>query len=173
MDNTDKQILEMLQNNARVSNAEIARQVGMVPSGVLDRIRRLEERGQVEGYLARINPKQVGLGLLAFIFVTTDEAPGETPSAEALAEVPEILEVHHIAGEDCYLAKVRVADTDALADLIKRKIGTIPSIRNTRTTIVLETLKETATLPLDGLTPDTRHPTPDTRHLTPDTRRPS
>jgi Lrp/AsnC family leucine-responsive transcriptional regulator len=148
MDEVDQQILELLQENARVSNAEIARQVGMVPSGVLDRIRRLEERGLIEGYRAKINPKKLGLGLLAFIFVVTDELPGETPSAEALAEIPEVLEVHHIAGEDCYVAKVRVADTDALADLIKHKIGGIAAVRNTRTTIVLETLKETARLPI-------------------------
>jgi Lrp/AsnC family leucine-responsive transcriptional regulator len=148
MDDIDRQILDMLQENARVSNAEIARQVGMVPSGVLDRIRRLEERGLIEGYRAKINAKQLGLGLLAFIFVVTDELPGETPSAEALALVPEVLEVHHIAGEDCYVAKVRVADTDALASLIKNKIGSISSVRNTRTTIVLETIKETAKLPI-------------------------
>ena len=155
MDEIDRQILDMLQENARISNSEIARQIGMVPSGVLDRIRRLEERGLIEGYRAKINPKKLGLGLLAFIFVTTDEQPGETPSAEALAEIPEVLEVHHIAGEDCYVAKVRVADTDQLADLIKTKIGSISSVRNTRTTIVLETLKETAKLPIRRQTSDT------------------
>lgn len=148
MDDVDRQILNMLQENARVSNAEIARQVGMVPSGVLDRIRRLEERGLIEGYRAKLNPKQVGLGLLAFIFVVTDEPVAQDSSATALSRIPEVLEVHHIAGEDCYVAKVRVADTEALGKLIKEKLGAIASIKNTRTTIVLETLKETARLPI-------------------------
>ena len=148
MDEVDQQILMMLQENARVSNAEIAREVGMVPSGVLDRIRRLEERGLVEGYAVRLNAKKAGLGLLAFIFVMSDEPFGEAPSAEALAALPEVLEVHHIAGEDCYLVKVRVADTQALAHLMKTKLAAIPYIKNTRTTIVLETLKESSQLPI-------------------------
>ena len=148
MDEIDQQILEMLQENARVSNSEIARQVGMVPSGVLDRIRRLEERGMIEGYTARICPKELGIGLLAYVFVTSDEPFGESPTADALAELPEVLEVHHIAGEDCYLAKVRVADTKALSDLMKYKLARIPHLTNTRTTVVLETLKETSKLPL-------------------------
>ena len=148
LDEIDQQIVAMLQDNARISNAEIGRQVGMVPSGVLDRIRRLEERGVLEGYRAKVNPTELGLGLLAFIFVVTDEPIGQTPSAEALAEIPEVLEVHHLAGEDCYVAKVRVSDTAALADLIKDKLGSIKSIKNTRTTIALETIKETAILPM-------------------------
>ena len=148
MDELDQQILTMLQENARVSNAEISREVGMVPSGVLDRIRRLEERGLVEGYTVTLNAKKAGLGLLAFIFVMSDEPFGEAPTAEALADLPEVLEVHHIAGEDCYLVKVRVADTNALAQLMKTKLAAVPYIKNTRTTIVLETLKETADLPL-------------------------
>jgi Lrp/AsnC family leucine-responsive transcriptional regulator len=148
MDEVDLQIIRMLQENARVSNTEIARQVGMVPSGVLDRIRRLEERGLIEGYRAKVDPKQVGLGLLAFIFVVTDEPIGQASSADELAAIPEVLEVHHIAGEDCYVAKIRVADTDALSKLIKEQLGAISSIKSTRTTIALETIKETARLPI-------------------------
>lgn len=150
MDNIDRQILTMLQQNARISNAEISRQVGMVPSGVLERIRKMEERGLLEGYTARVNAGQAGLRLLAFMFVRTDERAGVIASAKALANIPEVLEVHHIAGEDCYLAKVRVADTEALSELIKTKIGKISTITSTRTTIVLETVKETSNLPLDG-----------------------
>ncbi len=84
------------------------------------------------------------------MFVRTDERAGVVASAKALAKIPEVLEVHHIAGEDCYLAKVRVADTEALSQLIKTKIGKISTITSTRTTIVLETVKETSNLPLDA-----------------------
>lgn len=122
----------------------------MVPSGVLERIRKMEERGLLEGYTARVNAKQADLRLLAFMFVRTDERAGVVASAKALARIPEVLEVHHIAGEDCYLAKVRVADTEALSQLIKTKIGKISTITSTRTTIVLETVKETSNLPLDA-----------------------
>jgi len=149
MDDIDRQILTMLQENARISNAEISRHIGMVPSGVLERIRKMEERGLVEGYTARVNAKQAGLRLLAYMFVQTNERAGVVASAKALADIPEVLEVHHIAGEDCYLAKVRVADTEALSHLIKTKIADISTITSTRTTIVLETVKETSNLPLE------------------------
>ena len=150
MDDIDQEILTMLQENARISNAEISRQIGMVPSGVLERIRKMEERGILEGYSARVTAKMAGLRLLAFIFVRTEERVGEVEAAILLAQIPEVLEVHHIAGEDCYLAKVRVADTEALSDLIKTKISKIATISSTRTTIVLETVKETSHLPLDS-----------------------
>lgn len=148
LDSTDRQILVILQENARTSNAEIARQVGMAPSAVLERVRKLEERGVVEGYAAKVNPQAVGLALAAFLFVRAEERPAESETAELLAELPEVQEVHHVAGEDCFLVRVRVADTEALGRLLREEIGAIETVRSTRTTIVLGTVKETTALPL-------------------------
>jgi Lrp/AsnC family leucine-responsive transcriptional regulator len=148
IDRTDQTILQLLQENARISNAEIARRLEMAPSAVLERIRKLEARGVVRGYEASVSPTALGLGLLAFIFVRADEAVGSGEVGHALAAVPELLEVHHIAGEDCYLVKVRVADTDALGRLLRDRVGTIPRVRSTRTTIVLSTVKESSHLPI-------------------------
>jgi Lrp/AsnC family transcriptional regulator, leucine-responsive regulatory protein len=150
MDEIDRQIAMFLQDNARTSNAEIARQVGMAPSAVLERIRKLEARGILRGYEARLSPKALGLGLLAFVFVRTRESVGKLETGARLAELPEVQEVHQIAGEDCYLVKVRAADTEALGRLMREKFGAIPSVRSTRTTIVLTTMKESALLPVDG-----------------------
>jgi Lrp/AsnC family leucine-responsive transcriptional regulator len=150
IDVTDKQILSILQENARISNAEVARRVGLAPSAVFERIRKLEERGVIGGYSAQINPKAADLGLLAFIFVRSDESPGEEEAARALAAMPEVQEVHHVAGEDCFLVKVRARDTDALGAMLRERLKCIPSVRATRTTIVLDTIKESATLPLEG-----------------------
>src|SRR5262245_25497548 len=148
IDYIDLQILTILQENARTPNAEIARRVGLVPSAVLERIRKLEERNMIRGYGAQLNAKDLGLGLLAFIFVRTEETKGDDEAARQLAELPEVLEVHHIAGEDCFLVKVRAADTEELGQLLREKIATIKSVRSTRTTIVLRTAKETTGLPL-------------------------
>lgn len=148
LDEVDREILALLQENARISNAEIARTVGMAPSATLERLRKLEERGVVRGYEPRLDPAALGLGLIAFVFVRSDESPGALGTAEALAAVPEVQEVHHIAGEDCFLAKVRARDTADLARVLRERLGPIESIRATRTTIVLETVKETARLPL-------------------------
>ena len=148
IDGKDREILACLQQDARISNAEIARALGMAPSATLERLRKLEQRGIVTGYEARISPPAVGAGLLAFVFIKTEERVGESPAAEALAELPEVQELHHIAGEDCYLAKVRVADTEALGRLLREKLGGIGTVSSTRSTIVLNTFKETARLTL-------------------------
>lgn len=148
IDGIDIQIANILQHDARTSNAEIARKLGMAPSAIFERIRKLEARGIIQGYHAAIAPRAVDLGLLAFIFVRADERPGAGDAGHELARMPEVQEVHHIAGEDCYLVKVRVADTEALGHLLRERFGHIDCVRSTRTTIVLSTVKETALLPL-------------------------
>lgn len=148
-DTVDQKILLFLQEDARISNAEIARRLGMAASGIFERIRKLEERGVLQGYTALMDPAAVDLGLLAFVFVRTEDPVGGDATARALAKRPEIQEVHHVAGEDCYLVKVRVKDTQGLSTLMK-EIGAVKGVRSTRTTVVLESTKETSRLPLEG-----------------------
>lgn len=148
IDETDLRILAMLQANARVSNAEIARQVDLAPSATLERIRKLEARGLVLDYTAKIAPRPLGYGLLAFVFVRSDERVGDGTTGQQLAAIPEVQEVHHIAGEDCYLVKVRAADPEHLGKLLRESFGAVGPVRSTRTTIVLETIKEDSRLPL-------------------------
>lgn len=148
LDEIDIKILTILQKNARVSNAEVARQVKMAPSAILERIRKLEDRGIIQEYFARLNPRALGLGLLAFVNVRTDDRVSEVQTATLLAKIPEVLEVHHVAGEDCYLIKVRTVDAESLGRLLRNCFGAIPSVRSTRTTIVLETVKDTPHLPI-------------------------
>lgn len=147
LDATDTRILELLQADARMPNTEIAKEVDLVPSAVLERIRRLEKKGVIEGYAARVNPKALGQGLAAYIAVRSTERVGTAETARQIAKLPQVLEVHHVAGEDCLMVKVRCADTEALTRLLREGFGRIRSIESTRTTIVLETVKETSTLP--------------------------
>ncbi len=148
IDATDLEILRLLQTDARISNAEIARQVEMAPSAVFERLRKLESRGVIRGYEPRLDPVALGVGLAAFVLVRADERVGSGAVGERLAGVPQVQEVHHIAGEDCYLVKVRVENTEALGRLLRDGFGAIPEVRSTRTTIVLTTIKETGCLPL-------------------------
>lgn len=154
LDDTDRQIVAFLQSDARMANAEIARRLGMAPSAIFDRIRKLEERGIIDGYEARVNAKAIGLGLTAFVFVRGEDGPGDPKTGQLLARIPEVQEVHHVAGEDCYLVKVRVADTDSLGTLLRERIGAVKSVRSTRTTIVLGTVKESYRLPVGTAAPD-------------------
>ena len=151
IDDLDRRILSMLQTNARISNAEIARQVEMAPSAVLERVRKLEEKGVVREYVARLEPEALGLGLLAFIFVQTKTGTWQENTAEELAAMPQIEEVHHITGEDCFLVKVRVKDPKALGALLRDGIDEIKSVAGTRTTVVLESVKESSRICLEGV----------------------
>lgn len=149
MDAIDSRLLEMLQENARVSQADMARDVGLAPSAVLERLRKLESRGIVTGYAALLSPRAVGLGQLAFVAVrVSGTGEQEEQSGARLAAIPEVLEVHHVAGEDCYLLKVRTQDAQHLGTLLRQRLGRIPGVVSTRTTVVLETVKETVRLPI-------------------------
>ena len=147
LDTLDRAILAILQENARTANTEISRRVGLAPSAVLERIRKLERSGVIRGYEPRIDPHALDAGLVAFVFVHAEERIGGLEAGREIARLPEVQEVHQIAGEDCYLVKVRVASTEALGTLLREGIGTVKTIRSTRTTIVLSTLKEHAPIP--------------------------
>jgi Lrp/AsnC family transcriptional regulator, leucine-responsive regulatory protein len=148
IDEMDRRILSLLQQDARLSNAEIARRVGMAASATLDRLRKLEERGVIRGYEARVDARKLGLGLTAFIFIRAQNKHGEHDTGDRLRQHPNVLEVHHIAGEDCYLAKVCAADTEDLGRMLQVDFGNLPGVVSTRTTIVLATLKESARIPI-------------------------
>jgi Lrp/AsnC family transcriptional regulator, leucine-responsive regulatory protein len=148
IDRIDIQILNIMQKDARIANAEIARQVGLAPSAVLERVRKLEESGVIRGYATEVDAARVGLGLTAFVFVRTSSC-GAIDSV--LAAIPEVLEVHDVAGEDCYLLKVRAKDTEELGRLLRDKLKPIPEIISTRTTVVLQTIKETIALPIEEI----------------------
>jgi Lrp/AsnC family leucine-responsive transcriptional regulator len=142
LDKVDLNILRLMQENARISNADMARELGMAPSGVLERVKKLEQKGVIWQYTTRINPAALQQKMLAFIFMKASDGPGCTDTAEALAKIPEVQEVHHIAGDDCYLVKVRTYDSSTLVQLMRSSFSQIPNLLSTRTTIVLETVKE-------------------------------
>jgi len=150
IDEKDARILEALQNDGRKTNVELARAAELTPSATLERVRKLEERGLIRGYMALLDPHALELGLLAFIFVRVDDRDdvlGQADNAaEALAALPSVQELHHLAGEDCFLIKVRARDTDDLYRILKEEFGKFKFIRSTRTTIVLKTVKETPRL---------------------------
>lgn len=143
----DKNILNIIQQDARIANAEIARQVGLAPSAVLERVKKLEERGVIRGYLAQIDAAAVDFGLTAFVAVRTHDCCAETD--KYLAEIPEVLEVHDVAGEDSYLLKVRAKNPEHLAQILRGRLRNVPNVAATKTTVVLNTIKETIALPIE------------------------
>lgn len=147
IDELDLEILNILQGDGKVSNAEIARKVGKAPSAVLERVRKLRRSGIIKGYECIVDHKKLGRGLTAFTSIRVEEGVGATEVGEKLAELPEVLEVHYTAGRDSYLVKVRVEDTESLQATLA-KFGTIAAVRDTNSTIVLTTVKESRIIPL-------------------------
>jgi Lrp/AsnC family leucine-responsive transcriptional regulator len=148
IDDTDRQILEILQENARTPNAEIARQLNLAPSGIHERLKKLEKRGVITGYCLALDPGKLGYGVTAFSFIRTNEKPGDDSSVAQLEVIPEVEAIYHIAGEDCYLVKLRCKSNEDLGRLLREGIGTILAVQSSRTSIVMETKKEGGALPL-------------------------
>ncbi|WP_185264171.1 Lrp/AsnC family transcriptional regulator [Elizabethkingia anophelis] len=142
LDEIDLKIVRLMQENARINNAELARILGMAPSAVLERVKKLEQKEVLISYHAKVNPSAVNQNLLSFIFIKANEIIGDEETGKLLAQIPEVLEVHDIAGDDGYIIKVRTSDTIALMNLMKRSLSSIPGIISTRTIIVLQTVKE-------------------------------
>ena len=142
IDEIDAALLDILQYNARTTQAELAKAVALAPSAVLERLRKLEAKGIIRDYVALIDPHVVDRGMLAFVAVRTSEHGPDMPSAVELSRIPEVLEVHHVAGNDCYLLKVRARDAEHLGQILRQQIAATHAVTSTRTTIVLETVKE-------------------------------
>lgn len=149
IDEISLNILKILQKKARIPNVEVARQVGMAPSAVLERIRKLEKMGLIDGYEVRLNPERFGKAQVAFINVHTDGTGKSQSLVKSLAAMPQVQEIHYVAGGDSYLLKVRETDTKTLGRLIREQIMPLKGVRATNTTIVMNTFKESARIPID------------------------
>jgi Lrp/AsnC family leucine-responsive transcriptional regulator len=151
IDEISLNILKILQKKARIPNVEVARQVGMAPSAVLERIRKLEKMGLIDGYEVRLNPERFGKGQVAFINVHTDGNGDTHGLVDSLAAMAQVQEIHYVAGGDSYLLKVRETDTKALGQLVRKQIAPLKGVCSTDTTIVMNTFKESARIPIDDV----------------------
>ena len=149
IDEISLKILKILQKKARIPNTEVARQVGLAPSAVLERIRKLEKHGIIEGYEVRINPKFFDRGLVAFLTVKTSENANDAEIGKKLAHRPKVQEVHYVAGDDAFLVKVRGTDLEEIDRLIREKIKSIDGVLSIKTSIAFTTFKETSQIPVD------------------------
>jgi Lrp/AsnC family leucine-responsive transcriptional regulator len=147
IDQRDRQIVRLLQENARLSNAEIGEKVGLTASSVYERVRKLQDKGVIKGYVALVDPDSLGKPIAAFVRVTVGAPVGESYAAckqdfiEACRTESEVLECHGVAGEDCYILKVRVADPSALEALLDR-LRNQAAVASSVSNIVLSTIKE-------------------------------
>jgi Lrp/AsnC family transcriptional regulator, leucine-responsive regulatory protein len=151
LDRYDRQILELLQQDGRISNQDLADRIGLSPSPCLRRVRTLEEAGLITGYRAMLDAKKLGLSLMALIGISMDQhTPERFANLEAsIAEIPEILECLLITGQQSdYQLKVVVKDMDAYQDLLLNKITRIQGVTGVHTSFVLRRVVDRSNLPL-------------------------
>ncbi len=152
LDPVDLEILRLLQEDARMPNAEIGRRIGTATSTVFARLKRLKEAGVVRAFEARLDPGAVGLGVTAFVFLSATEVSREDDVEEALLRMPEVLELHKIAGNDSFLAKVRAPDNGTLGRRLREGVESA-SVSSIRTIVVLATALERTSVDLSHLDP--------------------
>ncbi len=151
IDKIDRKILQILQEDGRISNLKLAEVIGLSPTAVLTRTQRLQRTGVILGYTARLNPAKLGMGMAVFVEVLLDRTTANVFDAfKAAVQVHgEILECHLVAGGFDYLLKLRVQDMAAYREFAGRVLWTLPGVRETRTYAVMEEIKESTRLKVD------------------------
>jgi Lrp/AsnC family leucine-responsive transcriptional regulator len=149
LDRLDRDILTVLQTDARISLQELSKQVGLSASPCWTRIRRMEEAGVIEGYTVRIDAQAVGLAETVIVQVTLDSHSDEALFAfgRALADIPEVLEALLVSGDYDYILRIAVSDTRDYERLLRERLYKIPGLRHSKSSFVLRSLKQSA-LPL-------------------------
>ena len=151
LDETDKKILTILQQDGRITNSRLAGAVGLSPPAVLERVRRLESAGIIDKYVAILNREKVGFGVqtIVMVCVSHHQAPSLRDIKERLTRMEEVQECHQMTGEVDFLLKVAVKDMNSYTDFVNNKLSGIPGIQNVKTSFILATLKNETALPLN------------------------
>jgi Lrp/AsnC family leucine-responsive transcriptional regulator len=150
MDNLDLSILKILQNSGRKKNAELARELGVPPSTMLERIRRLEESGVLRGYRATLDPNMLGLSIQAFISVILSRHESDIIQKfeEGIRQIPNVRACYNLTGRFDYLLHVAIRDLDQLGKLIKTQITALPGFGKSESFLVLSEVKSDKGLPV-------------------------
>jgi Lrp/AsnC family leucine-responsive transcriptional regulator len=146
LDAQDRILIARLADDARASWAELALELGLSAPAVADRVKRLKQRGIIRGFHAILDPPSMGLHLTAFIAVTLTHPRDRAAFLKVVRKQGEVKEAHHLAGEDDYLLKVHCRDTSHLEHFLTDILKSVPGVQRTRTSIVLGTAKESATV---------------------------
>jgi len=151
LDEKDKQLLALLQQDGRISNVELARRVNLSPPATHARVKRLEQEGYLKQYVALVNREKVGYDMLCFVNISLQLHQYEAVQRfrNQIDEMPEVLECFHLTGEYDYLLKVAIRNRKGLEQFIVQKLTPIPGIARIHTSLVLNEMKVTTAIPLD------------------------
>ncbi|HSN20828.1 MAG TPA: Lrp/AsnC family transcriptional regulator [Usitatibacter sp.] len=153
LNRTDRRLLELLQRDGALTNLELAARVNLSPSACLRRVRSLEKAGVIRRYVAILDPRKVGLGLMGFVTVKLEKR-GRMPTdafARAVKDWPEVLACHALTGDMDYLLRVQVEGLDHFSRFVMDSLLKHPGVLDVKSSFVLEEVKETTALPLTHL----------------------
>lgn len=150
IDDIDAQILRLLQADGRMKRSAVADEVGLSVSAVSERMRKLEDRGVIEGYRAVVDAKRLHFDITAFIRASVDGSEHYDDFVDHIHKMDEVLELHSITGEGSHVMKIRTKNTTTLERFLSR-VQAIPGVTGTTTSIVLSTFKETRAVPAEPM----------------------
>lgn len=150
LDQIDRKVLDILQDNAKITNAQLSKEIGLSPAPTLERVKKLETSGIIQSYHAKLDRERVGLGVTTFVMVTLVGHKKQVTDSfvTKVNTIPEIIECHHITGDGDFLLKVISKDITSYQKLMLEVINEIEEVANTKTMVILSTFKESKALPI-------------------------
>jgi Lrp/AsnC family transcriptional regulator, leucine-responsive regulatory protein len=150
LDQTDIRILEILQKDSNITNAQLAQEIGLSPAPTLERVKKLENGGVIKSYHAVVHPASIGLGVSTFVMVSLKGHNKENINrfTSAIAEIPEVVECHHVTGQADFILRIVSSDIPAYQNLMLDKVTNIDVVDNMQSMVILSTFKDSHVLPV-------------------------
>lgn len=150
LDQIDRKVLDILQDNAKITNAQLSKEIGLSPAPTLERVKKLETSGIIQSYHAKLDRERVGLGVTTIVMVTLVGHKKQVTDSfvKKVEDIPEIIECHHITGDGDFLLKVIAKDITSYQKLLLEVINEIEEVANTRSMVILSTFKDSKRLPV-------------------------
>lgn len=150
LDATDKKILEILQRNAKITNAQLSQEIGLSPAPTLERVKKLENSGIIQSYHAKLDTEKIGLGVSTFVMVSLKGHNKENIEkfVSRIESIPEIVECHHVTGSGDFLLKIVTEDISSYQTLMLETVSNIDIVDNMQSMVILSTFKDSKVMPL-------------------------
>ena len=150
LDPTDRKILEILQTNSNITNAQLAQEIGLSPAPTLERVKKLETAGVIKSYHAVVDLASVGIGVSTFVMVSLKGHNKDNISKfiDAISKISEVVECHHVTGQADFILKIVAPDIPAYQTLMLEKVTNIEVVDNMQSTVILSTFKDSKVVPL-------------------------
>ncbi|MCC5928932.1 MAG: Lrp/AsnC family transcriptional regulator [Cyclobacteriaceae bacterium] len=150
LDTIDRKILEILQASAKITNAQLSKEIGLSPAPTLERVKKLEQAGIIASYHAKLDTEKIGLGVSTFVIVSLmgHNKANIEGFMNAINKIEEVIECHHITGAGDFILKIVTKDIAAYQKLMLEKVSEIKEVDNMQSMVVLSTFKDSKVLPI-------------------------